>query len=129
MADKDYRSFIGRVYAGPFERTVTTQNGAKELTEYYTSGPGMNSDVEIKLTFWDDVPEYVETGVILFVSGSFSTYEGKDKDGNAKTTKSIAVNFCEKLGQNTLVRSGGKPAAPKKRPPVKTPADDDDFDF
>lgn len=128
MADKDYRSFIGRMYAGPFTREVTAQGGAKTVTEVMLSGPGMNGDVEIKASFWDELPDYVETGVILFISGKFSTYEGKDKNGDAKTTKTINVNFCEKLGQNSLVRSASN-AAPVKRKAPRPVEDDIDSDL
>lgn len=124
MADKDYRSFIGRVYAGPWEREVTTQGGVKTVVEYMSSGPGVNGDVEIKLSFWDAVPDYVQHGAILFVSGKFSTYPGKDKEGNEKITKTINVNFCEKLGQNSLARTQGAARPAPKKAPVQDDSDD-----
>lgn len=127
MADTEYRSFIGRMYAGPFERQVTTQGGAKTVREVMLSGPGVNGDVEIKASFWDDLPEYVQTGVIVFISGKFSTYEGKNKDGDSKITKTINVNFCEKLGQNSLVRSAGNAAPVKRQKPKAAEADIEDL--
>lgn len=125
MADKDYRSFQGRVYAGPYDREVTTQGVVKTVYEYMLSGPGLNGDIEIKASFWNGDPG-LNVKELLFISGKFSTYEGKDKNGDAKITKTINVNYAFRItGEELNVADNsnkGKPA-PKKRP-VQDDSDD-----
>lgn len=126
MAD-EYRSAIGFVFAGPWNREVTTQGGSKTVVEYMLSAVGLNGDAQIKISFWDDVPAFVQNGAALLISGKFSTYEGKDKNGDAKITKTINVNKVVELGSNGLVRSAAN-AAPVKRKaskPVEADLDDD----
>ena|SRR5258706_8522567 len=118
MADtKEYRTALGFIYAGPFEREVTTQGGVKTLTEYMLSAVGLNGDVELKLSFWDSVPDFVKVQSAILVSGKYDTYNGKDREGNEKIQKTLSVNKAVPLGDNQLVRTAqsSKPA-PKKRP-------------
>lgn len=129
MAD-EYRTAIGFVYAGPYTRDVTTQGGAKTVTEYMLSAVGLNGDVSLKLSFWDDVPAFVENGAALLVSGKFSTYEGQNKDGDVKITKTINVNKITQLGKNDLVRSAANAAPVKRKAPRPAEADlDEDLGF
>lgn len=129
MSD-EYRSALGWVYAGPYEREVTTQGGSKTVVEYMLSALGLNGDVSIKVSFWDTVPSFVENGAAILVSGKFSTYEGKDKAGDIKITKTINVNKVTQIGKNELVRSAGN-AAPVKRKAPRPVEDDlnDDLGF
>lgn len=126
MAD-EYRSALGWIYAGPYERAVTTQGGAKTVVEYMLSALGLNGDVSIKISFWDDVPSFIENGAAVLVSGKFSTYEGKDKNGDAKTTKTINVNKVTQIGKNELVRSAGNVAPVKRKAPKPVDSDLDDL--
>jgi hypothetical protein len=127
MANEDYRSFQGRVYAGPFSREVTTQSGQKTVIEYMFSGPGVNSDIEIKGSFWNGDPG-IGTGDLVFISGKFSTYDGKDKNGDQKTTKTINVNYGYKIaGEELKVADRGPQAAPKKQRPA--PGTEPEIDF
>ncbi len=132
MSDGDYRTAHGFVFAGPWEKTATTGQGVKKITTYVMSAAGLNGDSRISLDFWESVgpvPEYVQIGAAVLVNGTFRTYEGKDKDGNAETKKSINVSKCVHLGQNDLnSKGGGKQPAPKRGPREKAPeADLDDL--
>lgn len=130
MANEDYRSFQGRVYAGPYDRAVDTQGTTKTVYEYYLSGPGLNGDIEIKASFWDTDPALVK-GDLLFLSGKFSTYAGKDKEGNEKTTKTINVNYAFKLaGEELSTGNKNTPSrAPKRTRLASVENDDDDLGF
>ena len=128
MADKEYRTALGFIFAGPYEKKVTTGQGVKDVSEWMLSAVGLNGDVVIKLSFWEAVPDFVQVQAGVLVSGAYDTYEGTDKEGNAKTTKSINVNKIVPLGQNAISRSGGKQPAPKRGPREKAPeADLDDL--
>ena len=116
MADQNYRSFLGRVFAGPYENTATVQGGTKTLVVYKLSGPGLNGDVEIDATFWSGDPG-LSSGDLLYISGKYSTYEGKNRAGEAETKKKISVNYAYKVTGETLkVADRGPQPAPKKRP-------------
>ena len=98
---------MGKVYAGPYVNQVKTANGTKTVTEYIASGPGMNGNVKMKLAFWEDrpAPGFVQKDRLVYVSGKFSTYDGKDKEGNSVTHKTITVNGCFDLGENQMGRT------------------------
>jgi hypothetical protein len=126
VSDKEYRTALGFVFHGPYEKDVTTGQGVKKVIEYMLSAVGLNGDVVIKLSFWDSVPDFVKIGSAVLVSGAFDTYAGKDKEGNEKTTRTINVNKIVELGENAIGRPGKQQVAPaKKRKPAEADLDDD----
>lgn len=118
MATDEYRTAIGFVFGGPFERTA----GDHTVYTYSFSAVGMNGDVVVKLEFWDEDPDYLDIGSAYLISGKYQVWTSADGE---KSSKSINVNKVVPLGENVVKRT--KKAAPKKKPTPK--GETPEFDF
>lgn len=120
MATEDeYRTVIGFCYGGPYERKA----GDHTVYTYSFSAVGLNGDVQLKLDFWDDDPDYIEVGPAYLISGKYSTWTSPDGE---KSSKTLNVNKLVPLGES-IIKAKGKRPAPKKKPAPKGEAPEFDF--
>lgn len=119
MAD-EYRSFIGKVYGGPYSRKA----GDAQVTSYALSAVGLNGDVNVTLDFWGAVPEWLKVNSLVYASGKFTVWRGENKSGDEVTKKTISVNNIENLGTSQRLSTGAP--APKGRKAERT-FDEPDF--
>lgn len=118
--DKDYRTAIGWVWAGPYDRAA----GDHTVYSYAFTAIGMNGDVDMYLDFWDDDPDYIDIGSAYLVSGKYIPWQNED---GSKSKKTINVNKIVQLGENLIKRGPKKTVPPKKKPTPK--GETPEFDF
>lgn len=104
MSDKEYRSAIGFIYAGPYMRNVNTARGPATVVTYKMSAHGENGKYDLKLDFFNGAPEYVNVGAAILVDGVYDTWPKDVPEEQA--AKTIMVDQIVHLGQTTNARDG-----------------------